>query len=157
MVLRDYPWPFAERIVALALVEESPNSEWGYSYRYPSDCLSARRILSGVRNDTMDTVVKKKLGQDSEGRLIFTDKEDAELEYTCREKDTSKYPPDFQLAVSLLLAHFIAPMLTRGDKERLGDKAYQRYLLIVGRARANAANEETSDSQPDSELIRGRE
>lgn len=42
-VLRDYPWPFATKFATLALVEDDPNSEWDFSYRYPSDCLNARR------------------------------------------------------------------------------------------------------------------
>ena len=32
--LRDFPWPFAGKIQALALV----SNEWLYAYQYPSDC-----------------------------------------------------------------------------------------------------------------------
>src|SRR5665648_440114 len=53
-VLRDFSWPFATKIKALSLIEEDPNSEWAYSYRYPTDCLNFRRILSGTRTDTRD-------------------------------------------------------------------------------------------------------
>ena len=49
-VLKDVPWPFATKIAALGLLEEEPNTEWGYSYRYPSDCAHFRRILSGSRS-----------------------------------------------------------------------------------------------------------
>ena len=51
-VLKDYSWPFASKIATLNLITANPNDEWAYSYRYPSDCLFFRRILSGNRNDT---------------------------------------------------------------------------------------------------------
>src|SRR4051812_32897245 len=57
-VLRDFPWPFATTVEALALVAVQPTTEWGYSYRYPLNCLALRRIPSGVRNDTRGTTVK---------------------------------------------------------------------------------------------------
>ena len=50
--LSDFPWPFATRFAALALVEESPTTEWAYSYRYPTDCYYLRKIHSGIRNDS---------------------------------------------------------------------------------------------------------
>src|SRR5690606_25121463 len=47
-VLRDFPWPFATAYRTLALVSEAPNGDWGYAYRYPSDCLYVRRIVGAL-------------------------------------------------------------------------------------------------------------
>ncbi len=48
-VLRDFPWPFSRKYVTLTLVAGSVaspvNSDWVYSYRYPLDCVFARRLV----------------------------------------------------------------------------------------------------------------
>src|SRR3972149_5101754 len=81
-VLRDSPWPFAAKIAVLSLIEEEPNTEWAFSYRYPTDCIMFRRVLSGLRNDSRQSRAPYKLAQDDSGTIIFTDEEDAQAEYT---------------------------------------------------------------------------
>lgn len=154
--LKAYSWPFATKIAALGLVAEEPNEEWGYSYRYPSDCLEFRRILSGQRTDTRDTRISYKLGFDSAGTLIYADKFEAEGEYTILHESPSFYPPDFTLALSLRLAALVAPRLTAGDPFKLGEKCLALYRQAINEAKANAGNEEVPDSAPDSEFIRAR-
>lgn len=155
--LRDFPWPFAMKTTVLALVEEEPNTEWGYSYRYPSDCLNVRRILSGLRNDTRQSRAPYRIGQDDSGLLIFTDQQDAELEYTMRADNPLLYPPDFVMAFSYYLAHLMAPQVTGGDQFRLGDKALKFYQFEISRAVSRAINEEQQEEDPESEFIRARE
>lgn len=157
LVFRAFPWPFATRIQALALVEEDPNEEWAYSYRYPTDCLMFRKIQSGIRNDTRQTRVPTKIGNDSAGKLIFTNKEDSIAEYTVLVEDPEQYPPDFVSAFSFLLAAHIAPRLTGGDPFKMGDKALAKYQAAIGEAESNAANEEQAEELPESEFIRARE
>ncbi len=156
-VLRDFEWPFATKIASLGLVESDPNTEWDYSYRYPSDCITLRRILSGVRQDTLDSKVPYKIAQDSSGRLIFSDEENASVEYTVKVTDPAKYTPDFTLALSYRLAVYIAPRVTRGDPFKLMEKAMGMYMDIIGDAKANAYNEEQDDVKPESEFIRARD
>ena len=160
-VFRDFPWPFASKQDALALVEEFDGetlraSEWAYSYRYPADALVFRRILSGSRQDTRDSLIPYRLLRDDDGALILTDVEDAEGEWTVVVENPEEYPPDFVVALSYLLAFRIAPLVTKGDQFRLGAQAGQLYLREIAIARANAANEEKADIPPDSEFIRGR-
>lgn len=156
-VLRDGSWPFATRFVALGLVESAPTSEWDYSYRYPTDCLKVRRIFSGTRNDTRQTRVPYKLAGDSQGTLILTDMDDAEIEYTVNADNPQFYAPDFELAFSYYLAFLSASRLTRGDKYKLGAQAFQLYQLEIKKSIGNAANEEQEEEIPDSEFIRERE
>lgn len=155
--LRDFPWPFASKIETLGLVESAPNSEWDYSYRYPSDCLMFHRILSGSRNDSRQTRVPYKISQDSTGKLIFTDAEDAVCEYTVNADNPGMYAPDFSIALSYRLAAFIAPRLMGGDNFKMGIQAMQLYEATISRAKASALNEEQPDELPDSEFITGRE
>jgi hypothetical protein len=155
-VLRDFSWPFATQFVTLPLVQTQPNNEWGYSYRYPSDCVFFRRILSGMRNDSRASRVPYRVGQDSQGKLIFCDIDSAAAEYTVRVLDVLRYPPDFVMAVSLKLAFYIAPSITAGDPFKMGDRAFKLYKLLIEDAKANAVNEEQVDQERDSSFIEGR-
>lgn len=155
-VLRDFPWPFATKILALGLIEEDPNDEWDFSYRYPSDCMNFRRILSGTRNDSRQTRVSYRLANDVSGRLIYTDEEDAVGEYTEHVTDTALFPPDFVSTVSMILAAYIAPGLTAGDPFKMGERAIKLYEYQRNKAQGNATNEEQNEEQPDSEFIRER-
>lgn len=155
--LRDFPWPFATKIAALALVEEDPNSEWGFSYQEPSDCLGLRRILSGIRNDNRQSRVPYRRAYGDSGAVIFTDAEDAEIEYTIRVTDPLRYSPDFILAFSLRIASYIAPRVTGGDPFKLGTRAMSLYEYELSKARSAAVNEEQDEEVPESEFIRGRD
>src|SRR5690606_28194143 len=114
---------FATRIVALGLVEEEPNSEWGYSYRYPSDCLMVRRFITGIQPDTQETKIPYRVIGDDDGLLILTNEDEAEIEYTIRATDTLRYPPDFEMALSFRLASYIAPRITGGDNFNLAERS----------------------------------
>lgn len=155
--LAAFNWPFATRIVALALIEEEPNSEWAFSYRYPSDCLNIRRVLSGIRNDNRQTRAPYKMAGDDTGTIIFTDEEDAQIEYTKYIDNPLIYPADFTLALSYYLAAMAAPSLTGGDQFKLGEKALRMYVVELKRAEARAGNEDQVEEEPDSEFVRIRE
>lgn len=155
--LRDFDWPFATKIADLGLVEEDPNDEWTYSYRYPTDCVKVRRLLSGERNDTHQSRQPYRIARDTSGRLVFTDLEDAQVEYTVLVEDPGQYPSDFTMALSLRIAIYVAPRITGGDPFKLGSRAEEMYRVILGKAQASAFNEEQPDVLPESEFIRARE
>jgi hypothetical protein len=154
-VFRDFLWPFATRVDALSLVQEEPSTEWRYAYRYPSDCKRIVRIVSGVRPETRSTRANYRVLADGTGRLIYTDKEEAELEYVMQLTDVTKWPEDFVMMVSLLLAFLIAPRVTGGDQFKLGARAYQAYAMAKAETTENAANEEQPD-EPGSDLLAAR-
>ncbi len=154
--LKEGPWPFSTRFAVLALVEEEPTTEWGFSYRYPSDCLSIHRILSGIRNDSRQSRAPYKIGADDSGQLVYTDSEDAEIEYTARNDDPSTYTDEFELAFSYLLASLAAPRLTSGDQFKLGERARRLYEFEIAVAGTNSANEEQPDEEVEAESIRAR-
>ena len=155
--LREFAWPFATKQVALGLVEEDPTDEWGFSYRYPSDAVALRRILSGIRNDNRQSRAAYRITRDDDGLLVYTDIEDAELEYTMRETDVLRFPSDFVMALSFLLAWLTAPRLAGGDPFKLAQRALQLYEVELSKARAMAAGEEQPEEPPASEFERMRE
>jgi hypothetical protein len=154
--LRDFEWPFASKVLALALVTADPTSEWSFSYQYPTDCLHFRKILSGKRNDSRQSRIPYKFSYGDSGQVIFTDKSNAEGEYTVYVSDPARFPPDFQMALSLLIGAYISPRLTKGDPFKVGDRCLKLYEYEISRAKATAVNEEQGEEEPDSEFIRGR-
>lgn len=156
-VLRDAQWPFAKTDVALGLVEECPTDEWNYSYRYPSDCLFVRRIISGIKRESREIRVPYQVSSDASGLLILTDVADAKIEYTKRAEQVQFYPSDFLLAFSYLLAALIAPRITKGDSFKLKNEMYALYTSQVSNAKKNGFNEQKDPTKPQSEFITTRD
>lgn len=156
-MLRDFPWNFAKKIRSLVVQDEDPNSLWAFSYRLPSDCIIVRRVLSGFRQDTDETRVEFEIGADDAGGLLFTDKEDAEIEYTFNLKNPERFPADFVLAFSHRLASLMAARLTAGDPNKLGASNHQRYQIEVLKAQGRSSNEEQQDEPPDAEMVQARD
>lgn len=155
--LRDFSWPFATRFATLALVEDAPTVEWEFSYRYPSDCLKIRRIVSGYRNDNRQQRVEYKISSDDSGTLVFCNVEDPDVEYTALIDNPGLWPSDFVMAFSFRLASYIAPRLTSGDPFGLADKCLKMYAFELSKAQANGVNEEQVAQDPEAEIIRSRE
>lgn len=158
-VLRSFPWEFARKEIALALVTKKgdvghPTKQFKYSYRYPSDCLMARKILSEVRNDSRSSRWTYKEMCDEQGTLIVTDKECADLEFTSTlGQNPGRWTADFVTALSHLVAAKVAPRLTKGDPFKIGTAQFQLYMRAVAIARANSANEVQDDEDPESDSI----
>lgn len=154
--LTDVDWPFATAYFTLNLIEETPDDEWNYSYRYPVGCLSVRRILSGTRNDSVKSREPYKILKDASGKLIYADKENAKIEYTEDISDPEFFSAEFALALSFRLASYIAPRLTGGDPFKMKQEMLGQYDLEINRAKKKAFNEEQHEQPPKSELITTR-
>lgn len=158
-LLRDFEFPWAGTKRALGLVTTKGDTghlddNYTYAYRYPADCLYARRIDSGVRTDYRKSRIPYKIISDAQGQLILTDKESAVLEFTSvLGREPARWPSDFLWAVSYRKAMYAAPALTKGDPTQLGERCTFFFNLSNRKAQANAANEEQPDQEPDSELI----
>lgn len=156
-MLREFPFPFATKLDELDLVSDEDtayNREYYYAYRYPSDCIYARKIQSGLNPDTRDSAVPYKIIQDSGGLLILTNVSDAILEYTKREDTMSKWDASSCMALSYRLSAYIYPRLFPGDTTP--NIILQMMALSAEKARAACVNEEMSEKDPESEFITGR-
>ena len=156
-VLRDFPWPFATKYVAPGLVAGSStvaaNLDWNYSYRYPSDAVYVRRILSALgRNDPDPPPFK--VGRDDQGRLIYTNQAEAQIEYTMRVTNPEEFDPLFVSAFAWRLGWVLAPSLSRVEK--IADHCLKMYAIELSKAQAGAGNEQQQEKQIEAEWIRGR-
>lgn len=158
-VLRDFPWPWARAYVDLALVggsvSEAVNNDWQYSYRYPSDCVFARRlVVEGVgRSDPKPPPYE--LGRDSQGRLIFTDEPEAELEYTVIVTDPSEFDPIFVSMLGWKHGANLAPSLSK--IKDMAATCMQMYEIDKSKAESRALNEAQQSEPIEAEMIRARD
>ena len=157
-MLEDFPWPFLNVTIALAVVVEDPTDEWAFAYAYPSDCLTMGRIQGVLRNETRQSRVPYVIGQYSTGvTVIYTDWANAIAEYTINGTDPTKFSAAFTRALALKLACDIAPRVTGGDPANLMTKIEQRYSKAYEAAKCSALNEEQVEEEPSSEFQRFRE
>lgn len=172
-VLNGFPWPFATRYASLALVAGSAtvpyNTDYQYAYAYPSDATTIRRIYNGIsRIETHESRVPYTRSQTADGApLILTDfpPQDATTvlpalpycEYTQEVTDPARFSPAFSQACAFLLAFYIAPQLTAGDRFGLGKRAYAMYIDLLEQAQMNAVDELQADQLPPSEFILARD
>ena len=158
-VLRDFPWPFATAYVDLALVDgsttENAVSDWRYSYRYPSDCLYARRIVVATVGRNNPAPPPFRIGRDSQGKLIYTNEPEAELEYTYAITEVSEFDA---IAVSQLawkLGAGISPSLSR--VKGIAEVCMAMYEVDKAKAQSRSLNEGQQDDPIEAEAIRARE
>src|SRR5579871_2605468 len=144
--LRSFNWPFARKFANLNLIQDNSlnNSsgpaviqpEWLYWYQWPSDCVAARRILSGTRNDTNESRVPFWVTGTSKGRQIRTDQPSAILEYTFYVDTLGLADEDFCLCVSYDLALLLLSKVTAGDPLKIRDRLMQGQKMAFELAAA---------------------
>lgn len=151
--LEDFAWGFARRYVTLGLVEEDPNDDWTFSYRYPTGTAKVRRIVTSL--GLLDpNPAPFSIGQDDTGKLVYTDQEDAVVETTKLITTTAQFPAMFVEAVSWWLAGLSCPGLAKDRKQAAG--CFQMYSLVLQRAQAKDRNESQDHPELESEAIRSR-
>jgi hypothetical protein len=88
-------------------------------------------------------------------KLLFTDQEDAEIEYTAQITDTTEFTVDFIEALAWKIAASIAPPLTRmTDMLKTALAVYGGYIT---RAKTAALNETQREKPREAEWISGRD
>lgn len=153
-VLRDFPWPFATAYRQLGLVAEQPNGDWFYAYRYPSDCLYVRRVVTALgRREVIPRPFR--VGVDDQGRLLFTNEPQATIEYTARVVDPERFDPLFDSMLAWRIAANLAPSLSR--VKDMSDTALKMYEIERSTAQSRALNEGQQDEPLEAELIRVRD
>jgi hypothetical protein len=160
--LRDTDWGFNRKIVSLTRVQDFRTTkvyswEWDFSYQMPAEAIIVRRLGLGNRIDPLDYEVPFEIQVGTSGSLIMTNLESAVAQIGIAVSEVELYPPDFVLAVSMLLSALIAPRLTNGDPLGLGAKSYQKYQLMIASAQKNDIVQSGGPSEPESLMISERD
>lgn len=150
-VLRGFSWPFAKRYETLTLVDgttsDHANSDWIYSYRAPDRMLRALRVVKPGQQLQFDpTPPPFALAQDNVGTLIFSNQEDAELEFLVRPFCPALQGDVlFREALSWYLAALFVPTLSKN--ERTVNDCLAMYAGKLLQAQAAVANEGVPQDQ----------
>ena len=127
---------------------DDPTDDWAYSYRMPSKMLIPRRVVDGNRTPIRTNRPVFRTGADSLGKLLYCDYDTAlVVEYT-EVVDESQFPTDFAEGVAGLLAYKVANLLTQGDPNQMGMRAYQWGMGMLAQAAASDGNENVPDDDP---------
>ncbi len=152
LVLKGFPWPFAESTVTLADIG-SPAPGWAFRYRYPADCLAVREIIQPGwrRAPTADMQIPFKVGYDAGGRVIHTDQPEAAVRFTFRVEDSTFFDALFADALAWRLGQELAlPLSSKPDLQQFCKQGYAEALTV---AQGAAFEESRDDPEPESEFV----
>lgn len=157
-VLRDFPWPFATEYVDLALVagsqSEPVNPDWLFAYRYPSTWCFARRILTPLgRKET--NLPPFRIGRDAQGKLIYTNVEQASAEGTMRVTDENEFDEMFNSMLAWKIGAGLGPSLSK--IKDIGVHCMQMYEIDKNKCQARSMGEGQHERPLEAEMIRARE
>lgn len=162
-VLRAYPWGFATKAEALALVAGQEFPGWGYVYQYPNGCLNMRAVgdEDGIRpvrsyawcnyNRIEPLLTKarqpwqKAIKDDGASQVLLSDVVDAWGFFTVDVTNTGAWDADFTTVVADRLAMEAGgPLQARKDLIEAAESRYFRWASIAAAASMN----EQKDDQP---------
>lgn len=160
LVLEAHPWRWATRRAVLAVLADAERGGYAYAYALPADFV---RMGSGIyaeeNRGSLETeagrVPFQLEGDATAGRVLVTDRADAELPYVARIEDLARWPAGVQDALVWLLASRLAYSVA--VKPQLGVAHYQHYERVaLPRAIAADANQAQKSVPAEAEAIRAR-
>lgn len=176
-LIESYEWRFTNKVAGLALLTEEPD-KWAYSYAYPSDCLSIRRLIPEYsvtignnneilyRNEYFNQRELELSGikvpyevaiNDDGSQAIWTNETNAYVQYDFDQTNTGRFPQAFVVALAHLLASYIAvPIMGNEAGSKKSIEQMQKFEGAIIKATANNAIEQYKGKQSDSEMIRCR-
>lgn len=168
-VLRAFPWGFALRAQALALVADQTFPGWTYVYQYPTGCLNMRAVAdsAGIRrvyqsvfnsDPTWPTILQqtrqpwqKALKTDGASQVLLSDVITAWGFFTVDVTNTGAWDVDFGSVVADRLSMEVGGPLQA--KPELVQAAANRYAVWFSQAAATAMNEQKDDAVAESPSI----
>ena len=140
--LAAHDWFFARKTI-----NASPDGDgvydgvWAYKYGLPTDSLVAREVHPKGYDDAQPFDVEAT----DAGNLLLTDVATARLTYTYKCEDTLRYPTNFVLAISWLLASFLAGPVIQKNKVT-ADDALRKYEYFLAKARKESNDQSKANN-----------
>lgn len=157
VILEAYPWPFAMRHEVLAALDVDDRDDWAFTYSLPVDCVTPRYIWAGTRNPSREDLLPftTESSEDLDSEVLLTDVDEAELFYTARVTNPTRFAPSFVDALAWRLAAELVVPLT-GKAEKVGGYLQMSQTTInIAKARALQAQQKDVAPQSPGILVRG--
>jgi hypothetical protein len=126
-------------------------------YTYPSGALRVWRIINPLdpRGNLLPPL-KWTIGRNaSNAKVILTDEEEPEFEYTAQVTDATEFDANFVMAFSWRLAEIVARPLTMD--ENITERVRRESIIQIGQAKQNDSNEGVTEEQNrDPDWLRSR-
>lgn len=139
-LLEKHEWGFATRRETLALLDDDTGTAWSYQYATPGNYIKVFAVLEPEAEDRdgqpfdIETV-------SSGDTVIHTNVEDAIARYVLRVTDTAKFTPMFTIALSRLLASYLAGPIIKGrEGMQVGRDQYSLFMAEFAAAAASDSN-----------------
>ena len=121
--------------IVLELVTTQDDKEpWKYVYKYPTNCVFLRRIVSLQITDNRSTHIAKRTGLFNDQKSIFTNELNAIADCVPKVVPFSALSPMGALAIAYKLAFLAAPLLVGKGSKRLRETIQTDYLLAKNEA-----------------------
>jgi hypothetical protein len=151
-VLRDYPWNFATKRVALAELSETPPAGWSHVYSLPTDCLRAREIVNPAGTDPIKFLIESNAA--GTARVLLTNQAQATLLYTAAVSEVTMFDPLFVDALAWKLASMVCIPLTRD--RNIMQMCQTMYINVLAQAQTADANEGQVEPPREADWIAAR-
>lgn len=143
-VLQSHPWNFATKRKIFAQTTATPEFEFSYSYKVPTDCLRVLDLWP------FDEDIRFKV----ESGFVLTDSNSCKAKYIWKVTNTSLFSPSFARALSYEMAVELAYALTNSSTiQQTAETRAARYWSFV---RSQDAQEGTPDSLDADEWLDSR-
>lgn len=142
----------------LELITLNPNDLWTFAYKYPSNCAFLRRIQSAVLKDNRTTQVPRRVGLYGTQKAIYTNQENAIVEYIPNDVPLTTLSPSAGLCVAYKLATLGAPLISGKGAAALRKEIMNSYLLSKAEAQEHDRLENANFDEDDitSEFVEAR-
>lgn len=162
-VLTEISWGFNNRLTALAELTDLSVFDWAFVWAYPNDCLSINRLVRNVLsveagsgqsavalrlNDTrfqrprdLPLVEYEVMNVDGT-KVIVTNEACMRIDYRLKITDPNLMPINVRIAISWLLASYIAlPVVGVKDGRPLREDALKLYTVWLDKSGNQDSNE----------------
>lgn len=145
VALEMHAWRFATtRKVLTAVTLPAAVTQWQYAFQLPNNLIRALELLlPGATDDLDPQPFTIEIDPDTLDGIILTNVQEPTLKFIARVLDTQKWSPLFAMAVSHLLASYIAGPITK--KAGIVESQYKLFLTqlkIAAGSDAQGANVE---------------
>lgn len=177
-VLTEVAWGFNNKLTALAELSELTIFDWAFVWAYPSDCLSINRLVRNIQTVSSQSgesavvhrfddvrfrtprdlpAVEYDVMNEGGTKVIVTKEGCMRVNYRKKVTDPNLMPVNLRMAISSLLASYIAvPIAGVKDGRQLKTDALALYTVWLTKAGDQDANESFQEPQ-ESDYILARE